>query len=260
MPETKSARHSHGNPRITWFRVLCAVFGLGSAVGLFGIAVVIEWFVTGADKIHRLHNIGFGSITGIVVTTAFFVQLRNPERRIAPLQQVFAVAAAVVVASALAQDFVELSLAAILAVAGGVVTALHPARVRFLRVSRGVSPVLGVLTVAAAVPLVGYALGQASLQRNGVAGDPDVDMHHYTGMAVMAVALVLCGAVASLRTGGYRVAAWTTGLAAIVFGIASAVYRHAASSPARRWGAAAVIGGIVFILAAEWDRRRLVRE
>jgi len=79
-------------------------------------------------------------------------------------------------------------------------------------------------------------------------------------MAVMAVALVLCGAVASLRTGGYRVAAWTTGLAAIVFGIASAVYRHAASSPARRWGAAAVIGGIVFFLAAEWDRRRLVRE
>jgi len=42
-----------------------------------------------------------------------------------------------------------------------------------------------------------------------------------------------------------------------LFGIASAAYRHAASSPARRWGGAAVLGGVVFIAAAEWDRRRL---
>jgi hypothetical protein len=137
--------------------------------------------------------------------------------------------------------------------------ALHPARDRFLRLSRGVSPVLGILTVAAAVPLIGFALGQASLQRNGVAGDPHVDMHHYTGMAFMAIALVLCGAVAALRSRGYRIAAWTTGLAGAVFGIASAVYRHAPSSVARRWGAVAVIGGILFSAAAEWDHRRLLR-
>ncbi len=90
-----------------------------------------------------------------------------------------------------------------------------------------------------------------------MAGDPHVDMHHCTGMAVMAIALVLCGAVSALRTRGYRIAAWTAGLVAVVFGIASAAYRHAASSPARRWGGAAVLGGVVFIAAAEWDRRRL---
>jgi len=117
-----------------------------------------------------------------------------------------------------------------------------------------------VLVVAGAVPLVGYALGQASLQRNGLPGDPHVDMGHYAGMAFMAIALVLCGAVAALRTRGWRIAAWTTGLAAAVVGAAGIAFPHvreAASTPGRRSGLVALAGGVLFIATAEWDRRRV---
>jgi hypothetical protein len=242
------------------FAAVCIVFGIGAAGGLFGVAVVLEWFVTGAERVHRVHNIGVGAISGVILTTAFLVQLRRPQRRVAPLQQVVAAGVAAFVAAGLAWDVDYVVIGLALVAAGGIAIALHPSRRRFLRVHRGVSIPLAVMVVAGAVPLVGYALGQASLQRNGAPSDPHVQMSHYAGMAFMAIALVLCGAVAALRGRGYRIAAWTTGLGAAVFGAAGFAFPHvrdAASTPGRRWGLVAVAGGLLFAAVAEWDRRRL---
>ena len=64
------------------------------------------------------------------------------------------------------------------------------------------------------------------------------------------------GLLAVLQTRGWRILAWCTGTAAMVFGLAP-TYR---GSPGRGWGALAVGGGFLFIADAEGRARRQGRD
>jgi peptidoglycan/LPS O-acetylase OafA/YrhL len=88
-------------------------------------------------------------------------------------------------------------------------------------------------------------------------------MHHWTSMAGMALAIVLLGLLASLRTRGWRIVVWLAAAGSAVYGLASIVF---ATFPGTSfpypggegvgWGLLAIVGGIALVAASELDRRR----
>src|SRR3954462_12679334 len=78
--------------RLSWFRVLTVLFGVGAAVGLFGISLFLGWFEKDSGGIHRVHDIGSsGVLAGLLVAVPFLAQVRRPTRWVASMQQIFAV-------------------------------------------------------------------------------------------------------------------------------------------------------------------------
>jgi Na+/H+ antiporter NhaD/arsenite permease-like protein len=72
----------------------------------------------------------------------------------------------------------------------------------------------------------------------------------------MAVTIVLTGLLAALRTRGWRIPAWSAGVAAIMFGLGSVVFPDQPGAVGRGWGGVAIVGGVLFIAAAEREVRR----
>lgn len=233
-----------------WAAILVAVFG----VVFFGLtSLVIAWFQDVEGVAGPVTDLGYGVLFGITLTTGLVVQLRGSERKIAGVQQAFLVIPALVIGSAIASDAQNLVVAPILLPAIGILLALHPAREEFFRRGAAVSRALLAITVIGAVPLVAYAL-EMGAQAQDLAGPP----HHVqrlSTMAAMAVAIVLTGLLAALQTRGWRIPAWSAGVAAIMFGLASVVYPDQRGAVGRAWGGVAIAGGVLFIAVAEWEAR-----
>jgi hypothetical protein len=109
---------------------------------------------------------------------------------------------------------------------------------------------------------VTYALSTARLQRTGSPHDSHVEMHHWTSMASMALAIVFVGLLASLKTKGWLIVARLVAAGSIVYGMASIVFARFpgtdvpyAGSEGVGWGLAAVAGGFAMAAAAWWDSR-----
>lgn len=246
------------------FSVLSFVFGAGALGGLFGIGIVIGWFDNDEGGIHRVHELGFGVLYGIIVATAFFALIRRPASKPSVYFQVVVVALAVAVAALVSADAGYLALSGALLIASAVLFALYPDRERILRPHPNPSPILAVFTLLAAIPLVSFGLTSGRLQRDGSRLDPHVSMSHWTTMAAMAFGLVAVGLLAAVRIRGWRLTAWCVGLGAAAYGLGSIVFRHFpgtsvpyAGSRGLGWGVSAVIGGLAFIAIAEWEFRRL---
>jgi hypothetical protein len=192
---------------------------------LFGLtSLVLAWFQEVEGVAGPVTELGYGVLFGIIQTTGLLMQLRGPERKIAGVQQAFLVIPALVIGSAIASDSQNLVPALILLPAIGILLALHPAREEFFRRGAAPSRTLLAITVVAGVPLVVYALDMGTQARD-LAGPP----HHVqrlSTMAAMAVAIVLTGLLAALQTRGWRIPAWSAGVAAILFGLAEAVISH----------------------------------
>jgi hypothetical protein len=80
---------------------------------------------------------------------------------------------------------------------------------------------------------------------------------HWPGMAAVAVAIILVGLLAALRIRGWRVTAWTAGLALAYYGLVSVLTPFDASSGGYLWGGLAIAWGIVFIILAEREARAM---
>jgi hypothetical protein len=245
--------------RRTWFSVLAVLFALIFGVGLFGwIGLVFGWTTGGEDQIHRVHDIGSSGVaTGIFVATPLLI-LAWRRNDIALLQMLLAAAAATVIGSVLALDWGFLVFVAILAVPIVVLLSISKGWRRFTAPGVGLAPELLIATVVS-LPFWGaFAWTMARLQRAGPADDPHVSMHHWTGMAIMGIGVVLMGALASKRTQGWRIVAWLSGLGSIVYGVASVVFATYPGSsvpyPGSEgsfWGTLAIAWGVVFIAVAE---------
>jgi hypothetical protein len=245
--------------RRTWFSVLAVVFASIFGIALFGwIGLVFGWTAGGEDQIHRVHDIGSSGVaTGIFVATPLLI-LAWRRDDIALLQMLLAAAAATVIGSILALDWGFLVFVAILAVPIVVLLSISKGWRRFTTRGVGLAPEL-LLSAAVSLPFWGaFALTMARLQRAGPASDPHVEMHHWTGMAIMGVGVVLMGALAAKRTEGWRLVAWLTGIGSIVYGLASAVFATYpgsslpyAGSEGAFWGALASAWGVVFIALSE---------
>ncbi len=144
-----------------------------------------------------------------------------------------------------------------------VLLGLHPRRSEVLRPALNPSPAMGVLALAGSVPLVWFGLSMARLQRTGFPADPHVSSDHWANVAAMAFGLVLIGLLSSVRIRGWRLTAWCAGLGAAVYGVASIVFGRFPGSSAPYpgsegigWGVVAVIGGLAFVAATEWEAAR----
>ena len=247
------------NGRRIAFSVLSAIFAAGALGGLFGVGLVIGWFDNADGKIHRVHDIGFGVLYGVILTVALVVLVVRPGN-VSAFYQVVATAAAGLLGGLVSTDASYLILGVIVAVAALILLALHPGRGEVLHPALDLIPVLSVFALAGSVPLVWLALTMARLQRTGSPLDPHVQMDHWANMAAMAFGLALVGLLASCGMRGWRVSAWCAGLGAAVFGLASIVFHRFpgtdipyAGSVGTGWGLVAVVGGLAFVAVAEWQ-------
>jgi hypothetical protein len=245
------------------FTVVALFFAAASLGGLFGFGLVIGWIDSDSGGIHRVHELAFGVLYGVITTTAFVAMAVRPAANLAAWYQVLAVALAGLVAGLIAADPGYLVLPGSLVVAAAILLALHPSRAVLLHPRPRPSVAMAVVAAAGAVPLVGFGLAMAALQRHGLQADPHVNMDHWVNMAAMAFGLVLVGLLAASGIRGWRVTAWCAGLGVAVYGLSSIVFhRYPGSdvpypgSEGVAWGLAAMIGGAVFIAVAEWEARR----
>jgi hypothetical protein len=72
----------------------------------------------------------------------------------------------------------------------------------------------------------------------------------------LAVAIALVGLLASLKTRGWRVPAWSAGMAVMAFGLGSVVYPDHPAAAGLAWGGVALAGGLLFIAVAEREARK----
>lgn len=234
-----------------WAAILVLLFG----VMFFGVtSLALAWFQPLEGVAGPVTELGYGALVGIILTVGLASQLRAPERRIAGVQQAALVVPALLAGSALAADTQNVEAAAIVFVGIGILLLLHPARAEFLRRGASLSRPLFAIAVVSALPWIAYALAMGR-QAQDLVGPP----HHVqrlSTMAAMAIAIVLVGLLASLRTRGWRIPAWSAGIGAVVFGLASVGYPDHPGAAGLGWGGAALAGGILFIAVAEREARR----
>jgi hypothetical protein len=108
-------------------------------------------------------------------------------------------------------------------------------------------------TAVIAIPLIVYALNEASLQRSSETLHGD--LWHWAGGAKMALLIILMGLFAALRHPGWRVPAWGAGYLLAAFGAVSVALPNQASSAGVTWGVLALVGGLAFIAVAEYENR-----
>ena len=241
------------------FVVLSAIFGLIAGVAFFTLpSLLLGWFQGGVERVHRVHNIGWGASAGLLFAVPMLGQVRNPDRQRSSFLQLPVFVVTMLIAALLSVEFDMEALSAIVVftVMTLVLFALHPARSRLLADGPRPSIPMLALTLLGALPLVVYALDMAELQRTGPPSDPHVELVHWLTMALLALAIITGAGLASLRLPGWRVSAWLAGLAAAVFGVASIVLPDDPGAVGQAWGATALAGGLLFIGVAEWERRR----
>jgi fucose 4-O-acetylase-like acetyltransferase len=251
MSEFAATDGSRG--RVKALRIVAGV--LGVLVVLLVVPFAVASIVSaGADQtIHRFHNAA-GSVSSLILAAALLVLAWRPSANGASMQLLIAAAVVSVIAGFLGGDLIT-GLYFIPAVAAAIVVALYPWRTEAWRAGT-VRWSLLALAVVAAVPSVAYALTQGALQRNALAGDVHAEMHHYSGIAVTALAMPATLLVAVLGTRGWRLVAWIGGASFVLFGLSAVVYDGYVSAPAAGWGWAALACGLAAIAAVELEERR----
>ncbi len=245
--------------RRTWFSALAVLFALIFGLALFGwIGLFLGWIEGGEGQIHRVHDIGSSGVaTGIFVATPLLI-LSWRRSDVALLQMLGAAALATVIGGLLALDWGFLVFAVILVVPVVVLLTISKGWGWFTARGPGIAPELLIAAIVSAPVWGAFAWTMARLQRAGPPSDPHVELHHWTGMAIMGVGVVLMGALASKRTEGWRIVAWLTCIGSIVYGVASIVFATYPGSslpyPGSEgsfWGALAIAWGVVFVALAE---------
>lgn len=221
------------------YRFLTAVPAL--LVALFGGRLLIAgWFATADGGSHRLHDLSWGVLEGVVILVGLVASLWRPRRWPAAYQQVGVGLAALLLTMGLVREGDPATL-----VVGGVIVIaalLHPAREQLSRFGPWDRRSL-IVALVTAPPLLAYAVGQAALQRGGVSSDPHVEMAHYAGTAAVALALTGMVALSASHRPGQRIVAASTVVGLAVLGVASLLWPALPSS----FGA---IGGGVALAAA----------
>jgi hypothetical protein len=227
----------------------------------FGVIDLVDGFTGFVDQQRNpVLDVGWGALFGIVLPIGLLSQVRQPERRIAGLQQCALVAFVLAVAGAMGGAWRYLVLAGALGGAVALLVALHPARHTFLRRGRVVLPLL-LLAGAAAGPCLVYARRMASAQRRHLPPADAVSngLHHWPVLAALALSMFLLAGLAALGTAGWRIPSWSAALAGVAWGVSCLRYPDAAGSEGRAWALAALIWGLAAVAVTEIEARRIRR-
>jgi hypothetical protein len=245
-----------------WIRRVAfyALEALVLAAILFLLNEAFTWIFTGWYPLftrtepgpHQFHIIAFSSLVWMTIA-GLLVQAWRPERQAGGMLQAVVATAAPALAALLTADLgpdllMFLACMLILAIA-------HPAGLAVLRrtdrLGRGQMTLVGIATI----PMLVFAAGQIGLQALHIPGDEHAMFGHWRNTGVLLPTVLLLGLIASLKPAGWRVPAWTAGVAAAIFGLASVAYPVAASSAGLVWGSLAVLWGVAFIAESEREFR-----
>jgi hypothetical protein len=260
--------------------VFFALIILGLSPAAFA---VLGWFLEDAIT-HRVHEISLGFIF-VLSLVGLLAQLRRPTFKIAQMWQAaipiwLTILAIILIGEQTGPDVLIYLILPILLIA------LHPGRPLMFRPPIDPSRTLVALTLVAAVPLLFFAITEFRTGQDAaaIAGgvienlpddisdeeaeqrvrdaadnpeDEEKALHfgHWSAMAAFAIAIAALAGLASLRPPGWRLPAWSAGIAAFVYGLASLVVPDDASAATAAWAVLAMLWGIGFIIAAEYKLR-----
>jgi hypothetical protein len=234
------------------FRIVAGILGVVGIV--LSVPFTVISFVDDAEAIHRLHNVAFTALYGVLLGTALLACAWRPEQNVSAFFVAVGSGIAGAVAGLASGDFVSgvwytgpISIV--------VLWALHPSRRALLRAS-GFHLPTALLSLLALAPSIAWLLTQSDLQQTGSGADPHWEFHHYSGMAAAALALPLCGLAASLRESGRRVGAWLVGVSAVLMGagsLALSEYPGAFDTP---WAWLTLAWGLAVIALTEREAMR----
>jgi hypothetical protein len=231
---------------IAWIMAVSAI--------AFGVVTVGTGIFVEEMEVHAFHNVVVATLLLVISAPAALQAARHPDHPLPGLMQIAAIAVAGVATMALAVTLDPYTLPFI--VLGGVLWVLwlrRPERDAFPAERPGI--VLLALVAAAAVPLAIWTSDNARLQRIDDVSE-HAELFHWVETSFFAATVLLLGLTAALRPRAFRMSAWSTGIALAIVGAASLALSDHASSLPSPWGAIAVVGGIAFVAAAEWDARR----
>ena len=240
---------SHG--RFRAFRVIAAIMAVSGVA--FGLFTAVFGIVSEAQEIHAFHNVVVAALLLVLSAPPAIAAARAPDRAAGPLLHLVAVSVAGLITMVLGLRVDTFTLPFIVLV--GVLLMLQVPRGAALAAGR-FSPSLAVLVAVAALPLVTYALAQAELQRIDISSE-HAEFNHWVETSFYAVAVLLLGLVAALRPAPHRLTAWCAGLGLAILGGGSLALGHYASALDGPWAWAALLGGLVFVSVAEWERLRV---
>jgi hypothetical protein len=232
-----------------WIDLTNGFSGLCRFAGTCSPAPASDWVLSG----------GYGTIAGIIIPVGILAQLRTPGRQIAALLQVALAALAFLLVGLLGADQATVVFAAILVISVGLLWTLHPHPCAFLRWRPHLSLSLLVLALAASGPLCVYTWHMAANQRSEIPEAAEAirsGMGGWIGNGAMALGILFVALLVALRPTGWRVSAWSAGLAAFIFGVDSLLSPSLPGSAGTGWGTSAGAWGLFFIGVAEWVYRR----
>lgn len=229
-----------------------AGFMAASAV-LFGVGTAVFGIVAESQLIHAFHNSVVASLLLVLSAPPAIAMTRSPENPHVPLIVLTALSAAAVITMAASATIDPFTLPFVLCT--GVLWLLRPAERPPATDERSSWPLLGMVALAA-VPLLAYALGEAELQRT-LTDNEHSRFFHWVEASFYALGILAMAVLAALRPSTFRMAAWSAGIGAIIFGSASLLLSSHASAVPMPWPWLAIVGGVAFIGVAEWevDRR-----
>lgn len=241
------------------FRVVVAVFALW-VLALNGFALLEPFFMwlpgeTAAEMLgeetwyitlHRTHFVAIGLVAWAVVLSTL-VQLRKPERRVAPMFLLIAVAAGATILYGLSGTMSEwlIEEIAMVVLPLSLVALLHPSRDRIFSVPAFDQPLAG-LAALAALPWLVYIADNAWTQFVNVSGDPHAEMEHWATAALLGVAIVVGAFLGSSDHDGWRLTGWIAAGASVIFGVHSLVFPGLASGLPMLWAVTAIFWGVAF--------------
>jgi hypothetical protein len=243
--EVASARHTAFRV-IAWIMAVSAIaFGIVTA----GTAIFVEDM-----EVHAFHNVVVASLLLVISAPAALQAARHADHPLPGLFQIAAIGVAGVTTMALGLTLDPYTLPFIvLGVVLWVSWLRRPERDAFP--SERPSIVLFLLVAAAAVPVEVWAWDNARLQRIDDVSE-HAELFHWVEASFYALAVLLLGLLAALRPRAFRMSAWSGGIALSIVGGASLVLSDHASALRSPWSAIALAGGLVFVVAAEWEAKR----
>lgn len=238
---------------VALFTLAFFAFGLLEAVFMWLPGETLTTMFEGEEYeggllIHRTHFMAIGLVAWAIVP-AVLVQLRKPWKRVAPMLQAVVAAIAGAIAYGLSGTLAEWATEDLIIVIPFLgLAALHPrAREIFSRRPEFDSGLLR-MAAAAALPWAVYAGTQARLQLLNEPGDPHAGIEHWASAFVLAVMMIACATIGASDHQGWRLSAWTAGLATATFGLHSLVFSGLASALPTFWAVAAMAWGVGYLV------------
>ncbi len=227
---------------------------LGALTILPSLAYIVLSLVSDdpVERSHRFHYVG--GFAGLALIGVFSIVFVMKPSWLAAWHVLVAQALAWLIGGLMGGDLI--SGFYITALVGLVVLALlHPDPRSLLRLPGRPSIPLMIYALLCVIPAWIYAVTFAELQ-HGPATDPHVELHHWSGVAVAALAIAGAAIATSLRGTGWQLSATVTAAAAVAFGLAGLVFSERPGAPEIGWSWLAVAAGIGFWLLARIEATR----